>query len=85
MHPGTLAVWGSRVGRTAADEKLRVMPEAVRFLPVRVAQDSAAEFPAGPGEIEVVLTNGRRVRIRGTFQSEQVARLLDIAERGGSC
>jgi hypothetical protein len=40
---------------------------------------------AGPGEIEVVLLNGRRVRISGNFEGEAVARLLAIVEGGAAC
>jgi hypothetical protein len=39
----------------------------------------------GPGEIEVVLLNGRRVRISGSFEGEVVARLLAIVEGGVAC
>jgi|GEM_PF-6453751 len=40
---------------------------------------------AGPGEIEVVLLNGRRIRISGNFEGGAVARLLAIVEGGVAC
>ncbi|MGD0676313.1 MAG: hypothetical protein ABSC94_12915, partial [Polyangiaceae bacterium] len=57
----------------------------VRFLPVRVAPSPSARATSERGEIEVILVNGRRVRISGEFDAEVVAKLLEIAERGRRC
>ena len=84
LHPGTLAVWGSRIGHVEAPKTGASRSGKVRFLPVRVAEGPCAEA-APRGEVEVLLLNGRCVRIRGEFQNEAVARLLDLAERGGRC
>ena len=82
LHPGTLAVWGNKLGR--ATTTAGRAPES-RFLAVRVADRPRETRAAERGEIEVVLANGRCVRVRGDVPSEVVARVLDVAERGGRC
>jgi transposase len=81
LHPGTLAVWGSKIGKAAATSTA----SGARFLPVRVADIGSETSEAQRSEIEVVLANGRCVRLRGDVPSEVVARVLDLAERGGRC
>jgi hypothetical protein len=46
---------------------------------------SAIEAVSECHEVEVVLRNGRRVRVGRNFQLEALARLLDTVEAGGSC
>jgi hypothetical protein len=59
------------------------------FLPVRVvSQRSRSErFPevSVKGEFEVLLTNGRRVRLAGSFEPRFLARLLAVVEGGHVC
>ena len=81
LHPGTLAVWG---GKVRIGARTTGVVSRSGFLPVRVTE-APQERTAARGEIEVVLSNGRCVRIRGDVQSEIVARVLDVAERGGRC
>lgn len=73
-------VWGSKLRSevAAASSGRRVH---AGFLPVRVAEATRATVAAG-GRLEVVLRNGRRVLVSGEFGSEQLARLLEIAEGG---
>jgi predicted ester cyclase len=81
LHAGTLAAWGSKVrDEVRALPRRRGMPA---FIPVRMSATPVQ--PAGAGEFEIVLGNGRRVRVKGEFQSEQLTRLLEIAERGAPC
>jgi hypothetical protein len=57
------------------------------FVPVHVApvaETSAGKVGADRGQIELVLRNGRSVRVSGKFDGEAVARLLMIAE-GAAC
>jgi hypothetical protein len=59
-----------------------------KFLPARLSDlgaTSAAEAVPERHEVEVVLRNGRRVRVGRDFQLEALARLLDAVEAGGSC
>jgi hypothetical protein len=57
------------------------------FVPVHAApaaETAAGKAGADRGQIEVVLRNGRSVRVSGKFDCEAVARLLMIAE-GAAC
>jgi hypothetical protein len=57
------------------------------FVPVHAApaaETGAGKAGADRGQIEVVLRNGRSVRVSGKFDGEAVARLLMIAE-GAAC
>lgn len=56
----------------------------VQVAPAPTAAAAAAKARLDRGEVEVVLRNGRRIRVSGTFDSEAVARLLMIAE-GAAC
>lgn len=85
LHPGTLAVWGSRLGRVEATQVGASRSKTMRFLPVRVAEGPRVAAPAPRGEVEVLLLNGRRIRICGDFENDAMARLLEIADRGGRC
>lgn len=85
VHPGTLVFWGS---------KLRdVVPIAVRrpqrrpvakFVPVRVSSAAPAASSAS-GDLEVILRNGRRVRVSDDFDPALLARVLETAEGGTIC
>jgi len=52
--------------------------QAPSFVPVHVADDLARDDDA---QIEVVLTDGRRVRVTGTVNSEMLTQVLDVLER----
>ena len=54
-------------------------------LPVRVAGQMGKESAPMMSVMEVVLLNGRRVRVGREFDGDAVARLLDAAEGGRSC
>jgi len=85
LHAGTLGGWASKVrGVEAAKSGGRRGRESL-FVPLRVAHVSPTSAKAGSGEIEVVLLNGRRVRVSGNFDDEAVARLLSIVEGGARC
>ena len=92
LHRGTLCAWASKArealavtpsGRASRGEALKKL----EFLPVRVAERGAASSSSQGlgGEFEVELLNGRRVRVRGEFQREALARLLEVAEGGAAC
>ena len=58
------------------------------FVPIRVVEDSAGgpDHPAtadhdGGGRIEIVLTDGRCVRITGPVDGQSLAAVLDVLER----
>ena len=55
-----------------------------RFVPVRVV-DSGADSADGAAPLEVVLPNGRVVRVPAAFDAEALERVLAIASREGQC
>jgi transposase len=54
-----------------------------QFLPVRVVAEPVASDGDG-GAIEVVLTNGRCLRVRPGFDRATLVRLLDVLGDGGT-
>jgi len=83
--------------RLAREGKLRGIsmsaPEAVSFVPVRVAADTPTSFrpPASsalrgrrPAMVEVVLTNGRIVKVDESIDAQAFARLLAVVDGGRS-
>jgi hypothetical protein len=93
LHPRTLAWWarqleGSSGAKQGSGAKRGVAKPSAKFLPARISDlgvRSAAEAVPERHEVEVVLRNGRRVRVGREFQLEALARLLDAVEAGGSC
>ena len=53
-------------------------PQAASFVPVQVI-DHAVQ--GGDQQIEIVLTDGRRVRVTGTVNREMLTEVLDVLER----
>ena len=81
LHAGTLAAWGSKVRDVVP--AARGGANTSSFLPVRVQASGVQD--AVDSEIEIVLTNGRRVRVGSAFRSDALARLLDVVEGGSPC
>jgi hypothetical protein len=52
--------------------------QAPSFVPVQVIDDPLRD---GDSPIEIVLTDGRRIRITGTVNRETLTEVLDILER----
>ena len=52
--------------------------QANSFVPVHVTDDAARD---GDGQIEIELTDGRRVRVTGTVNREMLTQVLDVLER----
>jgi transposase-like protein len=52
--------------------------QAGSFVPVHVTDGPAR---AGDGQIEIELTDGRRVRVTGTVNREMLTQVLDVLER----
>jgi len=87
IHAGTLAEWASKVRDSVVAPRVGSGQRNSMFVPVHVApvaETSAGEAGADRGQIELVLRNGRSVRVSGKFDGEAVARLLMIAE-GAAC
>jgi hypothetical protein len=79
LDAGTLAWWASRLRSEVTLRPERKSKSEPAFLAVRVRQS-----PVRPtdGTFEVVLANGRCVRVSGDFDAERVSRLLAAAEGG---
>lgn len=87
IHAGTLAGWASKARDLVLAKKPASRDSRLsKFVPVHVAPApvAGAGASADRGQVEVVLRNGRRVRVSGAFDGEAVARLLMIAE-GAAC
>jgi hypothetical protein len=82
LNRGTLLWWSRQVG--VANEVRGAAPTtavaSVTFVPLRVREDASESVSAGQGSIEVILCNGRRVRIAGAVDGCTLARVLDAAE-----
>jgi hypothetical protein len=81
-----LARWASRLGRRAVSRRGRgsagVPPLKLRFHPVElVGSGTALETSA----IEVVLLDGRRVRVPAGFGSGDLERVLQVLEERSRC
>lgn len=79
LHESTLAGWASRLRHEVQSEPGTERDSQPAFLAVRVKKG-----PARPvaGHFEVVLANGRCVRICGEFDADSVSRMLAAVEGG---
>jgi len=88
LRPGTLAFWKhtlARAGAAARPGARRARPAAPTFVPVRVIAPpapppSVGAAPATSGEIDIVLSRDRHVRVRGPVDVAwlgQVVRTLE--------
>ncbi len=76
----TFGWWKARFARAAKDSAF-AGPSAGRFVEVKVTEPRAGgrrDF-----SYEVVLANGRSVRVGAGFDDEQVGRLIRVAEAAG--
>jgi transposase len=75
VYPGRLARWASRLEGTE--------PAAMRFHPVRLAEEGGAQRQAGAIEIE--LGGGRCVRVPRGFEAEDLRRVLAVLAEAAPC
>jgi hypothetical protein len=82
LERGTLLWWSRQVGAASGerDAATRAARAAVTFVPLHVREEHLESVSAGQGSIEVILCNGRRVRIAGAVDGSTLARVLDAAE-----
>lgn len=81
LDEGTLASWASRLKKEDGVRRVRKSQNKVGpdFLAVQVRQSRSLAVEA---TFEVVLANGRCVRISGDFDAERVSRLLAAVDGG---
>jgi len=78
-----LTWWRWKLRTEAAVAPKRV---PVRFLPVRVVGEVTVTTAVAESPIEVVLGNGRTIRVSSGFDAVTLARVLRVATEGGdSC
>jgi hypothetical protein len=75
LEKGTLAWWGQQL----RSDTTRSAAKPAQFLPVRVTATPDVKVERH-SPIELVLRNGRCIRISGEFQAEALLRLLQIVE-----
>lgn len=92
LHPRTLVWWARQLEGGGAKQGSRAKrgrgKPSSRFLPARLADSratTAVEAVPERHDVEVVLRNGRRVRVSRDFQLEALACLLDAVEKVSSC
>ncbi len=92
LHAGTFAVWASRFRNGADSKPAREMTKGTSvstFLPVRVSGTTrpceVCSEMSIEGGFEVVLTNGRRVRVAGNFRPQVLAQLIAVVEGSAAC
>ncbi len=75
--------WRRELARRDTERKPSVRRDAKKhssaFVPIRVIEEGHGD---GVGGIEIVLTDGRRVRVTGSVDRQVLADVLDILERG---
>ncbi len=70
--------WLKEIPHRQSRRKSREKKSALRFLPARVVPDNATFNGFAP--LEVVVSNGRAVRIASDFDSALLQKLLDVLE-----
>ena len=85
LSKGTLLWWSCRLrkeqGARPAGRRAPAKPKHA-FLAVKVRKTAVEP---DEGTLEVVLANGRRIRIGGHFDAERVGQLLAVVEGGAAC
>ena len=86
LDPRRVRRWASRASEDGAPAVARI-PSAVRFHPVRVVErGEPAGGPSGVREaIEIVLVDGRRVRVPTGVDLEDLRGVLGVLAGSGSC
>jgi hypothetical protein len=73
--------WRRELARRDAEQPPSVRryaeAQATSFVPVQVTDDTAG---GGDPQIEIVLPDGRRVRVTGTVNREMLTQVLDVLE-----
>jgi transposase len=89
VHPNLLHAWRqlARAGTSAGGPDTGTAPVGSGFSPVVIASDASRtvrrDAGAGGAEIEVMLRNGRRLRVPEDTAPARVAALADVLEGRG--
>jgi hypothetical protein len=88
LKRSSLLWWSSQVGASAVDRTAkRVSASSTAFVPLRVREDKSdgEGVASGRGSIEVILSNGRCVRVTGAVDTAELVRVLNAVEGTGRC
>jgi hypothetical protein len=88
LKRGTLLWWSCKIGPASSEHTATGEPPApVTFLPLRVREHRREAVAAASDAscIEVVLNNGRRVRVMGAVDIAQLTRVLGAVEGANRC
>jgi hypothetical protein len=89
LNAGTLLVWSSKLRSERRQERQSGNTETLKFVRARVADREEEVINAGScgdeGRLEVVLGNGRVVRITGNVSVRALRTVLEVVERGQQC
>ena len=81
LERSSLLWWSSQLGPNIDEREAHPSSAApVAFVPLRVREDKVAVEAPAPGYIEVVLNNGRRVRVTGAVDGAELARVVAAVE-----
>lgn len=84
LNRGRLMWWSWQLGAAAVDRAAsRRCTAPAAFVPLRVREENlATEMVAPGGCIEVILGNGRRIRVVGAVDAAGLARVITAVEGG---
>ena len=85
LNRSTLLGWSFKVGAPEAKPQHETKAP-VGFLPVRVRERQTGQGAiSDESRIEIVLANGRAVRVAGGVSASELARVLAVVEGGVGC
>jgi len=89
LNRSSLLAWSAKLGPQLPEQDVPPPAATTRaFVPLRVRADAAAAATAlnnmGPGHMEIVLSNGRSVRVRGVVDAAELAQVIAVVE-GARC
>jgi len=88
LHRATLLYWSTKLGRdVVAPAAPPVETEPVAFVPLRMRPQQPPKLPEEQSAcvMEVLLCNGRRVRVTGDVHPQELARLVSALEGHNEC
>jgi len=88
LNRSSLLAWSAKLGPDVAEQELT--PSAakpVTFVPLRVREQKPTEtmLPSSAGSVEILLSNGRRVRVTGAVGAAELAQVIAIVEGTAGC
>jgi len=88
LNRSSLLAWSAKLGPHIAEPELlpsEVKP--VRFVPLRVREQEPSEtrLPSSAGSVEILLSNGRSVRVTGAVKAAELSQVIAVVEGTARC